>query len=133
MGRCDPGDQFFLKIQSDWNHFKSNGCISLIIVNPTQLVWVKTEHHMREISHSVQINKQTKKNVLTIQSVQSIQMLTCQGRMTHGRAVRHVEGPYDTWQVLVGNRVDELAYDTWLVCGKWDVDMWPNQWLPCVT
>jgi hypothetical protein len=37
-------------------------------------------------------------------------------RTTRGRAVRHVAGPYDTWQVLVGRIVDELAYDT---CHWW--------------
>jgi hypothetical protein len=68
---------------------------------------------MREISRSVQIDKQAKKNVLTVQSVQSVRMLTWQDRTTRGRAVRHVAGPYDMWQVLVGSRVDELAYDTW--------------------
>jgi hypothetical protein len=66
-------------------------------------------------------------------TVQSVRMLTWQGRTTHGRAVRHVAGPYDTWQVLVGSRVDELAYDTWLVCGEWNGDTWPNQWPPRVT
>jgi hypothetical protein len=39
----DPGDQILLKIQSSWNHFKSNGCIGLVIMNPTQLVWVQTD------------------------------------------------------------------------------------------
>jgi hypothetical protein len=37
-------------------------------------------------------------------------------RMTHGRVVRHMEGSYDTWQMLVGKIVDELAYDT---CHRW--------------
>jgi hypothetical protein len=42
-------------------------------------------------------------------------------------------GSYDTWQVLVGSRVEELAYDTWHVCGEWNGDTWPNQWSPRVT
>jgi hypothetical protein len=32
--------------------------------------------------------------------------------MTHGRAIRHMVGLYNTWQVLVGRIVDELAFDT---------------------
>jgi hypothetical protein len=45
----------------------------------------------------------------------------------------------DTWQTVrhvvgvVGSHVDESAYDTWLVCGEWDGDTWPNQWPPRVT
>jgi hypothetical protein len=42
---------------------------------------------MREISRSVQNEKQAKKIVLTVQSV----------RMMMWQAVRHVAGPYDTW------------------------------------
>jgi hypothetical protein len=43
MGRCDPGDQILLKIQSAWNHFKSNGSIGLVVTNPMQLIWVQTD------------------------------------------------------------------------------------------
>ena len=40
---CDLGDQILLKIQSAQNHFKSNGSIGLVVMNPTQLVWVQTD------------------------------------------------------------------------------------------
>jgi hypothetical protein len=43
MCNVDPGDQILLKIQSDQNRFKSNGCICLIIMNPTQLERVQTD------------------------------------------------------------------------------------------
>jgi hypothetical protein len=39
----DPGDQILLKIQSARNRFKSNGCVGLVVTNPTQLVWVQTD------------------------------------------------------------------------------------------
>jgi hypothetical protein len=39
----DPGDQILLKIQSALNCFKSNGCVGLIITNPTQLEWVQMD------------------------------------------------------------------------------------------
>jgi hypothetical protein len=39
----DPGDHIFLKIQSARNHFKLNECVGLIVMNPTQLVWVQTD------------------------------------------------------------------------------------------
>jgi hypothetical protein len=81
----DPGDQILLKIQSAQNLFKSNGCVGLVVMNPTQLVLGSNGRRMREISRSVQIVKQAKKNVLTVQSVQSVRMLTWQGRTTHGR------------------------------------------------
>ena len=56
-------------------------------------------------------NRKTgKKNVLTVQSVQSVRMLTWKSRTTCGKA--KLVGTYDTWQVLVGSHVDELAYDT---------------------
>jgi hypothetical protein len=61
MGRCDPGDQILLKIQSAQNRFKSNGSVGLVITNPTQLVWVQTNIQEGEISHSVQNDKQVKK------------------------------------------------------------------------
>jgi hypothetical protein len=77
---------------------------------------------MREISRSVQNDKQAKKNVLTVQSVQSIRMLMWQ-------TVRHVAGPYDMWQET---HVDSW-HMMWLVCGEWDGDTWPNQWFPRVT
>jgi hypothetical protein len=48
------------------------------------------------------------------------------GHTTRGRALQHVAG-------VVGSRVDELAYDKWLVCREWDGDTWPNQWPPRVT
>jgi hypothetical protein len=72
---------------------------------------------MREISRSVQIVKHAKK--------------MCADCTVHTDA--DVAGPYDTWQVLVGICVDELASDTCHVCGKWNGDTWPNQWPPHVT
>jgi len=70
---------------------------------------------MREISHSIQNDKQVKKCVdCTVRT--DVDVANC---TTHGRCV--------------GSRVDESTYDTWLVCGKWDGDMWPNQWSPRVT
>jgi hypothetical protein len=77
----DPGDQILLKIQSAWNHFKSNGCVGLVVMNPTQLIWVQTTSNERDIAFCS--NRQTgKKNVLTVQSI-------------HMDA--DVAGPYDTW------------------------------------
>jgi hypothetical protein len=43
MGRCDQGIKFCSKIQSAWNHFKSDESVGLIVANPTQLVWVQTD------------------------------------------------------------------------------------------
>jgi hypothetical protein len=43
MGRCDPGDQILLKIQSAQNCFKLNGSIGLVVTNPTQFIWVQTD------------------------------------------------------------------------------------------
>jgi hypothetical protein len=54
---------------------------------------------MREISRSVQIDKQAKK------------MCNCTVRTVYTDA--DMAGSYDTWQVLVGSRVDKLVYDTW--------------------
>jgi hypothetical protein len=72
---------------------------------------------MREISHSVQIVKQAKK-----------MCADCTVRTD-----ADVAGPYNTWQVLVGSRVDELVSNMWHVCGEWNGDTWPNQWPPRVT
>jgi hypothetical protein len=97
----DPGDQILLKIQSARNHFKSKERRPHHHEpNATRLG--SNGRRMREISRSVQNDKQAKKNVLTVQSV----------RMLTWQAVRHVAGSYDTWQVLVGRIVDELAFDT---------------------
>jgi hypothetical protein len=52
--------------------------------------------------------------------------------MTRGRAVRHVAGSCDTWQVLVGS----WMMNHFLTCGiggEWIGDMWPNQGPPRVT
>jgi hypothetical protein len=40
---CDPGDQILLKIQSAQNRFKLNGSVGLVVMNPTQLVWVQAD------------------------------------------------------------------------------------------
>jgi hypothetical protein len=78
----DPGDQILLKIQSAQNHFKSNGSIGLVIMNPTQLVWVQTRRREREISRSVQNDKQAKKRDADC-TVRTDADVAC---------------PYDTWQ-----------------------------------
>jgi hypothetical protein len=60
--------------------------------------------------------------VLTVQSIQSVWILTWQGRTTRGRVIQNV----------IGSRVDSW-HITWLVCSEWDGDTWPNQWMPRVT
>jgi hypothetical protein len=73
---------------------------------------------MSEISHSVQIVKQAKNNLLTVQFVQ---LLTWQGRTL-------------TWQVLswqtVGIYEVKLFLDTWHIFDKWDGATWPRHGLP---
>jgi hypothetical protein len=64
MGRCDPGDQLLLKIQSARNRFKSNESVGLIVMNPTQLIWVQT-YVGRKIYHILfkTTNMQKKRDV----------------------------------------------------------------------
>jgi hypothetical protein len=111
MGRCDPGDQILLK---------NSKCLESLQIererrprryepNATRLG--SNGRREREISRSVQNDKQAKKGVLTVQSVRT---LTWQ-------AVRHVAGSYlDSWHV------------TWHVCSERDDDTWPSQWPPRV-
>jgi hypothetical protein len=37
------GIKFCSKIQSARNHFKSNGSVGLVVMNPMQLIWVQTD------------------------------------------------------------------------------------------
>jgi hypothetical protein len=75
-------------------------------------------------------NRQTdKKNVLTVQSVW---MMTWQGRMTCGRAIRYMAGLCDTWQVLVGSWTTN-RFLTRGIGGEWIGDTWPKQEPPRVT
>jgi hypothetical protein len=112
MGRCDPGDQILLKIQSAQNHFKSIGSVGLVVTNPMQLVWVQTDIASERYRVLFKMTNIQKKGVSTVQSVRT---LTWQ-------VVRHVAGRcVDSWHI------------TWHVCNEWDGDMWPNQWSPRVT
>ena len=112
MGRCDPGDQILLKIQSARNHFKSNGNVGLVITNPTQLIWVQMDIERERYCVMFKMTNRQKKGMLIVQSVRT---LTWQ-------VVWHVAGSYlESWHV------------TWLVCSERVGDTWPNQWPPCVT
>jgi hypothetical protein len=69
MGRCDPGDQILLKnskclesFQIKWEHRPRRH-------EPNATHLGSNRRRMREISRSVQNDKQVKKNVLTVQSV----------------------------------------------------------------
>jgi hypothetical protein len=66
MGRCDPGDQILLKIQSARNRFKSERERRPRRHEPNVARLGSNGHRMREILCSVQNNKQAKKNVLTV-------------------------------------------------------------------
>jgi hypothetical protein len=85
------GIKFCSKIQSARNHFKSNESVGLIFMNPTQLVWVQMDIGRERYHILFKMTNRPKKVMLTVQSIQSIQMLTWQvvrhvaGHMTHGR------------------------------------------------
>jgi hypothetical protein len=83
---------------------------------------------MSEISRSVRIVKQAKRNVLTVQSVQ---MLTWQ-RPYDDVACLYVEVAVDDvaivdWQMWTN------PCDTWHHFGKWYGATWPRHGLPCGT
>jgi hypothetical protein len=96
MGRCDPGDQILLKIQSARNHFKSNGSVGLVVMNPTQLVWVQMDIGRERYRVLFKTTNRQKKGMTdcTVRTDADVA-----GRTTHGR-------PYG-WQELCG----QLAYD----------------------
>jgi hypothetical protein len=82
MGRCYPGDQIFLKIKGARNCFKLNGSVDLVIMKPTQLVWVQMDVGRKRYCILFKMTNNQKKGMLTIQSVR---MMTWHVRMTCGR------------------------------------------------
>jgi hypothetical protein len=95
MGRCDLGDQILLKIQSARNHFKSNESIGLVVMNPTQLVWVQMDVERERYCVLFKTTNRQKKDADCIVCTDD----DVAGRTTCGRAVRHVEGNHvDSWQ-----------------------------------
>jgi hypothetical protein len=106
------GIKFCSKIQNAQNHFKSNRSIGLIVTNPMQLVWVQTDIGSERYRVLFKMTNMQKKGMLTVQSVQSVQMLTWQAIRHVVGAVRHMEGScVDNWHM------------TWLVYSEWDSDM----------
>ena len=88
----DQGIKFCSKIQSVWNHFKSNKSVGLVVVNPMQLVSSQTDVRSERYCNLF-IKSNREKKTLTVQSVQS-----------------DVVGSYDRtmmcqvvmWQMLIG-------------------------------
>jgi hypothetical protein len=111
MGRCDPGDQILLKNSkcSESLQIERERRPHRYEPNATRLG--SNGRREREISRSVQNDKQAKKGMLTVQSV----------RLLTWQSVRHVaDSCVDSWHV------------TWHVCSERDGDTWPSQWPPRV-
>jgi hypothetical protein len=112
LRKSDPGDQILLKNSKYLKSLQIERERRPHCYEPNATCLGSNGRQEREISRSVQNDKQVKKEVLIVQSVRT---LTWQ-------AIRHVEGIYwDSWHVK------------WLVDNEWDGDMWPNQWPPRVT
>jgi hypothetical protein len=84
MGRCDPGDQILLKNSKCSESLQIERESRPRRYEPNAARLGSNRHREREISCSIQNDKQGKKGMLTVQSVQSVRM-----RM-HGRTVRQV-------------------------------------------
>ena len=127
MGRCDPGDQILLKIQSTWNRFKSNGIVGLIVTIPMQLVWVQTDVGWERCHVLFKMSNRKKKGMLTVQSVR---MLMWHVHTTRGRA--ELAGLYNTWHSLVG-RCGWMILRDMAVFDSLYGATWPRHGLPCGT
>jgi hypothetical protein len=92
MGRCDPGDQILLK---------NSKCSESLQIErerrphrhePNATHLGSNGRRERERYHVLfKTTNRQKKGMLTVQSVQSVRMLTW-------KSVRRVAGPYDKWQ-----------------------------------
>jgi hypothetical protein len=103
MGRCDQGIKFCSKIQNAQNCFKSNESICLIVVNPTQLVWVQTNDGKERYCILFKMANMQKRGADC--TVRTVRMDDDVGGCTND-----VEGHMLMWQIVIG----QLACD--MVC-----------------
>jgi hypothetical protein len=88
---CDQGIKFCSKIQSAWNRFKLNGSVGLVIMNPTQLVWVQTDVGSERYRVLFKMTNSKKKRDADCTFRTDTDVAS---RTTCGRS-------YDTWQVAI--------------------------------